>query len=135
MKKEILLSFLLLILIIGCNKQDCAPKAAIANSLMGKWTYKEYFYSTGEPGSWHPVTPANLTIEFLPDSSFLPNDLFLKGATSFEIVDSAKIKFQPANTQSGYILMGYEIKTAEGELYLYPVDPMCIEGCSNKFVK
>ncbi len=98
-----------------------------------KWTYIEYFFSIGGPGQWHPVTPSNQTIEFKTDGSFIPAGSFLKPATKFEIVDSVTIKFQPASTPSGYILMGYLIKAAERELYLYPVNPACIEGCNNKF--
>ena len=87
----------------------------------------------GGPGQWHPVSPANQTIEFKPGGSFISSESFLKTATKFEMVDSATIKFQPASTSSGYILMGFSINTAEEELYMHPVNPACIEGCNNKF--
>jgi len=59
----------------------------------------------------------------------------LKDANRFEILDSVTVKFQPVSTPSGFILMGYIIDTMERELQMYPVNPMCIEGCSNKFTR
>ena len=53
--------------------------------------------------------------------------------THFEFIDRETIKFYPLSTLSGFILMRYTLKEAGRELYLYPVDPICIEGCSSKF--
>ena len=79
------------------------------------------------------VTPPKQTIEFKPDGTFIPSESFLKDANHFEILDSVTVKFQPASTPSGFILMGYTIDTMARQLQLWPVNPMCIEGCSNKF--
>jgi len=133
MKKVQFLILIFLVFIAGCSKLDNAKPAAVENTIIGKWSYTEYYLSIGGPGQWYPVTPANQVIEFKPDGTFIPSKFFLKDATKFEIVDSVTLKIQPASTPSGYILMGYSIKTAERELYLYPVSPYCIEGCSNKF--
>lgn len=123
----ILASFALL---PGCTKSSLVP---IDSSLIAKWSYVEYYRSIGGPGEWLPVEPANQKIEFKSDGSFLPAESFLKGVTNYEIVDSVTIKFLPASTPSGYQLMGYQIDTVERKLYLYPVNPSCIEGCSSKF--
>jgi hypothetical protein len=131
MKKMRFLRLIFLVFIFGCRKSD--KLEPIENSVIGKWTYVEYFYSIGGPGHWHAVTPPNQTIEFKSDGSFIPANSFLNGATKFEIIDSVTIKFHPASTPSGYILMGYFIKTLKRELNLYPVNPFCIEGCSSKF--
>jgi hypothetical protein len=128
-KKLHFLSLIFLVFILGCRKSSLEP---IENSLIGKWTYTEYYQSVGGPGQWQPVTPPGQTIEFKPDGRFL-SSLFLKDATHFKILDSVTIKFQPASTASGYILMAYSIDTAVRELLMYPVNPFCIEGCSNKF--
>ena len=132
-KRILFFALALLLFILGCKKLNIAKSDPIVNSVIGKWTYTEYFYSIGGAGQWHPIVPTDQTIEFKPDGSFISADSFLKGANQFNIIDSVTIKFQPASTPSGYILMGYLIKTPERELYLYPVNPMCIEGCSNKF--
>jgi hypothetical protein len=129
-KKIQLTGLILLLLLSACKKSNLEP---INNTLFGKWTYTEYFYSTGGPGEWHSVTPANQTIEFQPDGSLVSSVSFLKTATKFEKIDSVTIKFQPAPTTRGYILMGYSIDTRKRELYLRPVDPICIEGCNNRF--
>ena len=131
MKKIKFLSLIFLVFIFGCGKSD--KLEPIENSVIGKWTYIEYFFSIGGPGQWHTVTPANQTIEFKPDGSFIPASSFLNGFTKFEIVDSVTIKFQPASTPAGYILMGYYINRLRRELHLSPINPACIEGCSSKF--
>jgi hypothetical protein len=120
----------ILLFIIGCKKSDLEP---IDKTLIGKWTYTEYYMSVGGPGEWRSVTPPKQTIEFRPDGTFIPSESFLKDANHFEILDSVTIKFQPASTSPGFILMGYSIDTIARELQMYPVNPMCIEGCSNKF--
>jgi len=121
----------LLFLTVACKK-SIEP---IESSLIGKWTYTEYYISIGGPGEWRAVTPPNQTIEFKPDGTFIPSESFLKDANRFEILDSVTVKFQPVSTPSGFILMGYIIDTMERELQMYPVNPMCIEGCSNKFTR
>ena len=131
MKKLQLLGLVLLFLTVACKK-SIEP---IESSLIGKWTYTEYYISIGGPGEWRAVTPPNQTIEFKPDGTFIPSESFLKDANRFEILDSVTVKFQPVSTPSGFILMGYIIDTMERELQMYPVNPMCIEGCSNKFTR
>ena len=127
-----LLIFLLLVF-TACDKS--ANKSSDATALIGKWTYTERYYSIGGPGGWHPVETANQVIEFKSDGSFKGAPDFLPGATSFEIIDSAKLKFGPASLPAGNRLMRYDLKSAHGALILYPVDPVCIEGCSDKFVR
>jgi len=134
MKKIFFLSLTLLILILGCKK-NIAKSDFIENSIIGKWTYTDHFYSIGAAGGWHAVVPANQTIEFKPDGIFISTDSFLKGVNKFQIIDSVTIKFQTTSTSSGYILMGYLINNNKRELYLYPVNPVCIEGCNNKFTR
>jgi len=131
MKKLQLPALLLLFFAVACKK-SIEP---IESILIGKWTYTEYYISTGGPGEWRAVTPPNQTIEFKPDGTFIPSESFLKDANRFEILDSVTVKFQPVSTPSGFILMGYIIDTMERELQMYPVNPMCIEGCSNKFTR
>jgi len=131
MKKLQLPGLVLLFLTVACKK-SIEP---IESSLIGKWTYTEYYISIGGPGEWRAVTPPNQTIEFKPDGTFIPSESFLKDANRFEILDSVTVKFQPVSTPSGFILMGYIIDTMERELQMYPVNPMCIEGCSNKFTR
>jgi hypothetical protein len=133
MKSKLIFGLLLLIVSAGCSKMTIDNTESIENAVAGKWTYTEYFYSTGSPGQWYPVTPANQTIEFKADGSFTGTASFLKEATHFVIVDSATIKFQPSTKPAGYTLMNYRVKTTGRELILSPLDPICIEGCSDKF--
>jgi len=125
----------LLFFAIACKKSGNRIIEPIDNGLIGKWTYTEYYYSIGRPGDWHSVTPPKQTVEFKPDGTFIPSESFLKDANHFEILDSVTVKFQPASTPSGFILMGYSIDPGARQLLMYPVNPMCIEGCSNKFTR
>ena len=132
MKTIYFIALALLLFDFGCSKRPISGEP-LNNDILGKWIWVENFYSIGGPGQWHPVTPASQTIEFKPDGSFVAPNAFLSSATRYELVDSITIKFQPASTPSGYILMQYKIDVGGSELYLQPVDPRCIEGCNNKF--
>jgi hypothetical protein len=113
----------------GCKK-NIEP---IDNSIIGKWTYTEYNIGIGGPGQWLPATPAGQTIEFKSDGTFISSGSLRWEATKFEILDSVTIKFRPASTPPGYLLMVYSIDTIARELLMYPVNPMCIEGCEYKY--
>jgi len=131
MKTIQFVSVVLMVFYFGCGKR--AVNEPGEDSIVGKWTWVENFYSVGGPGQWHQVTPASQTIEFKSDGSFVPSNSFLNSANRYEFVDSITIKFQPASTPLGYILMRYKIDVGGSELFLQPVDPRCIEGCNNKF--
>ena len=133
MKSLLNLVIISIVLSGACRKTDPEIGGKSAQSLIGKWTYTDYFYSIGGPGEWHPVEPANQTIEFKADGSFVPAESFLKGVTRYEVLDSIRIKFHPTSTASGFTLMGYSIEKAGKELKMYPIDPLCIEGCNNRF--
>jgi len=72
-KKIQILLLPLLLFAIACKK-SVEP---IENSLIGKWTYTEYYYSIGGPGEWHLVTPPKQAIEFKSDGTFIPSESFL----------------------------------------------------------
>jgi hypothetical protein len=129
MRSLYLVTFACLLLAISCRKTlDPVPA-----SLIGAWEYTENYYSAGGPGSWHPVTPSGQKIEFRTDGTFIPCETFLKGATHFATVDSVTIRVSPVATALGSILLGFKFSPDGRELHLYPVDPICIEGCDNKF--
>jgi len=132
-KKLQFLSLVLLFFAIACEKSTNKIIEPNENGLLGKWTYTEYYMSIGGPGEWHPVSLPKQTIEFKSNGTFIPCESFLKEANHFEILDSVTVKIEPASISMGYILMRYDIKTSEGSLYLSPTNPICIEGCSNKF--
>ena len=129
------MGLVLLCFAIACKKSGNKIIEPIENGLIGKWTYTEFYVSLGDPGGWRPVSPPDQTIEFKSDGTFIPCESFLKDANHFEIVDSVTVKIEPASTPSGFILMGYTIKPSDRELDLFPVAPLCIEGCSNKFIR
>ena len=124
-----------IVLLASCGKTGNPVWQKSGKNIFGKWTYTDYYLSTGGPGEWQQVKPANQSIEFKTDGSFVATESFLKGATTYQILDSTRIRFQPTSTTSGFTLMGYSVEKEGKELYLYPIDPICIEGCNNKFTR
>ena len=114
----------------GCRKSFLP---VIDRNLIGRWVYVESYYSVGGPGKWHPVLPSNQKIEFKPNGQFIPPQSFLRTMNWYVPIDSVTIKFQPSLGSSENVLMGYKVDTLNNELFLYPVNPICIEGCNNKF--
>jgi hypothetical protein len=135
MKPSWCFSLVLVLCILACHKTEVSTTGSPQSRILGKWNYAKRYYSIGGPGEWHKIEPDSQSIEFKSDGSFLPTESFLPGARKYEVIDSAKIRFTPASTQSGYILMGYSLENGGEELYLYPVDPICIEGCNNQFTR
>jgi hypothetical protein len=132
MKKKIIQLLVLSFILFSCKKSSVTSNP-IGNSLIGKWTYTQYWYSIGSGGEWHAVKPTNQTIEFQSDGTFISAESFLKEANTFEIIDSATVKFLPATNASGSQLMSYKIDTIKRELTMSPINPVCIEGCANRF--
>jgi hypothetical protein len=124
---------LFLVAVASCGKHAEKGKVFSTGSLVGKWEYTEHYFSIGGPGKWQPVQPGGQTIDFKPDATFTSAASFSANFQSYEIVDSTTVKFTPAPTAPGHVLMRYEINSAEGILLLHPIEPMCIEGCSYKF--
>jgi len=123
---------ILLVFTISCKKSGDKTVESIDSSLIGKWTYTEYYYSPGAgPIEWQPVSPPGQTIEFKSDGTFVPCQSLLKDADHFEILDSVTVKFRPGNNY-GTDVMNYSIDTIAGELIMMPV-PVCLEGCAYKF--
>lgn len=128
----------MLICLGSCKKGNHGPLPPVLtfdSTVAGNWTYTAYNIGTGGPGVWNNADPANQHAEFKGDSSFSSDVSFLKEANHYSVIDSVTIKFTPSSRPEGYFLMGFHIKTAERALYLFPVNPICIEGCTYKFVK
>lgn len=128
-------AFLLFFVVIAsCGKHPNKGKAFSQESLVGKWEYTEHYFSIGGPGQWQPVQPKGQTVDFKSNGAFSSTASFSETFLKYEIIDST-IKFTPASTNTGYVLMRYEINGDDGSLLLIPIDPMCIEGCSHKFTR
>lgn len=117
---------------ISCKKGAVLP---VDFDLKGKWLYKEYGYSIGGPMIWQAPLPANQYIEFKEDGTFVPAEGFLKGSSRYQKTDSITLQFSPVQTATGYAKMRCVIDSVSGILHLWPVEPACIEGCSNRFVR
>ena len=126
-------SLLFLLVAISCTKSAEKKKLVSSGNLSGKWEYTEHYFSIGGPGAWQPVLPSGQMIEFMPLGLFRSAASFSGTFRNYEVVDSVTVKFTPAPTASGYLLMRYQIDEAQGTLLLSPIEPMCIEGCSDKF--
>ena len=133
MYRNLSILLLFLLVIASCSRPVEKGKVFSTGSLVGKWEYTEHYFSIGGPGKWQPVQPAGQIVEFKTDGTFSSAASFSETFENYEFIDSTTVKFTPASTTSGYVLMRYEINEAEGILLLHPIEPMCIEGCSYKF--
>jgi hypothetical protein len=118
----------LVVFILGCKKSDVQ---LIENNLIGKWMYTAYELGNAGPGQWRSAPP-NQVIEFKSDGSFISTNHFWT-ETQFQTLDSVTIKFWPDATSQGFILIRYSIDTLAGELLMYPINPICAEGCEYKY--
>lgn len=120
-------------LVFGAScKKDNATSSG--NTIVGIWYAYQYWISPGGgPVEWQPFEPPGQTIYFGSDGKFVGSSSFYTDVSSYQLVDSNTIKFQPINLPSGYSLMGYQLDTLNQELLLWPKDPFCIEGCEYKF--
>jgi hypothetical protein len=127
------MAFVFLLGMVSCSRTAYKITQAPLGTLLGKWAYTEHYVSTGGPGQWSLVQPAGQIIEFKEDGTFQSAPSFSGTFRRFEIIDSTKLRFSPAPTPSGFVIMEYKVDTAEGTLLLRPIEPMCIEGCDHKF--
>ena len=125
----------LAVTITACKKSADNNNEPIDHNLTGKWIYTENGFSIGGPMIWRNAAPANQVIEFKANGTFIASENFLSGVTSYEKLDSITLKFQPVSLSPGYIKMRYSIDSADGRLYLSPFEPLCIEGCADRFVR
>jgi hypothetical protein len=97
-----------------------------------QWRLVEVFYSIGGPGSWHPADPATqVLVIFATDGRFITTKngiVDASGSGTYQTTDSVRYSIQVANAK-----LGAEIKNSS--LYIYPVDPLCIEGCNSRYVR
>ncbi len=115
----------------ACTKSS---DSTYANSIIGKWKYTQRYYSAGGPLIYQPAE-LNQWVKFSQDGSIESNMSFFDNITGFELENESKIHFLTLSRPSGYMLYGYRIDTIEGGLNLYPLDPICIEGCGMLFKK
>lgn len=130
MERKIVIVLTLIFSCFGCSKSSLSTDP-IHNSLIGQWVYTETWYSNGSAGGWHAVQPANQTIEFKADGTFIGSESFLKEKTRFKVIDSATIVLLKDSDTTGFGIF-YKIDAIKREMIIHPGHP-CIEGCADKF--
>lgn len=132
--KNILLIGMIAMTMLACEKTPIT-NGAPWRGLLGEWTYREYYVSPGGGGSWYEVTPSNQKIEFAVNGNFVPAPSFMPEFNHFEYLDSVTIQFSNTITNIAGRQMRVSISEDGATLYLSPWNPICIEGCSNKFTR
>ena len=125
----------LAVTITACKKSADNNNEPIDHNLTGKWIYTENGFSIGGPMIWRNAAPANQVIEFKANGTFIASNNFLSGVTSYEKLDNVTLKFKPVSLSPVYIKMRYTIDSADGKLSLSLFEPLCIEGCADRFVR
>jgi hypothetical protein len=122
--KRLILITLVFSLLAGCSK---SKDKTIPNILQGKWTYYQYYMSTGGLPAYYPATPQGQWVDFQADGSVSSTMDLFKTINRYEILDSVKVRFFTPPNESE--LFGYYIDTVAGTMNLYSLDHICIEGC------
>ena len=131
--KYLLIALVLLLTFISCKKQPENTRKE-PETLSGKWNYAQRFYSIGGPLIYESTKNLKQWILFVTSGgSFSSNMPDFKNVTSYEIVDSGKVKFNLPSQQPGSRLFFYKIDTSTNALSLSPADFICIEGCGYMF--
>ncbi len=114
----------------GCKKSSVGKDIPV--SITGKWYFTAYYYGIGGPGGWRPVTTDNQYIELKTDGGFSSNFSPFNAAATYQLTDSAHIKFIPQTGQNS-LLYFFKLDSINNELQLSPANPICIDGCGQKF--
>ena len=116
----------------GCKKSPLEEETDVPVSVTGKWYYTAYFYSIGGPLIWQPVTTPNQYISLAANGNFSSNFSPFNTAKTYQFTDSTHIKIIPQGGQNP-LLYFFKLDSINNALLLSPANPMCIEGCGQKF--
>lgn len=114
----------------ACSKHQSEKK--FPKELTGKWKYSQYFYSPGGGLIFTPTENLHQWIDFKADGSFSSNLPEFQQATSYEVLDSVKVRLinPSAQTSPRYF---YRFDSNAQTLTMSSADYICIEGCGWKF--
>jgi len=128
------MSLVLIFFCISCKKQTENYSRKEPVTLSGKWNYTKSFYSIGGPFIFISTKNLNQWILFgTTGKSFSSNVPEFKNATSYEIVDSTKVKLSLPSQQPDSSMFFYRLDASANELILSPADIICIDGCGYIF--
>lgn len=114
----------------ACEKSTVSTKT-LPENLTGKWNYTQSFYSPGGPLVYISTDDLHQWIDFKADGSFSSNMPRFQDVTSYEVLDSVKIKLLRPASQSSERFFA-QIDPASKKLTL-TADFICIEGCGSRF--
>lgn len=131
-------SIIVFLLVAACTRSvDDPVTAPFPNTILGKWdlTAKQG-PGYGPPGVWTTSAPGMfITID---NAGHIGGNVFTD-VTSYQIIDSATVKFIAPSQPAGFYLFNYQLDTVARVFYLYvrPVNGgYCIEGCGTyKFTR
>lgn len=115
----------------GCEKSPVTAKSS-STDLSGRWNYSQSYYSIGGPLIYVSTGNLHQWIEFHTGGGFITNMPQFQAFTSYEVLDSSKIKLiRPSPQPSERFFV--RIDSAARTLDISSADNICIEGCGNKF--
>lgn len=136
MKLMLILISVASLTLLSCSKPSQSrslSKNSITEKIPGKWRYTQSYYSIGGPLIYVSTESLGQWIVFNDDGGFASNMPNFESVTTYEIVDSLRVKFITPGVQSGFRLFYLSLDAADNSLSLSPADPVCIEGCGDKF--
>ena len=114
---------LLLLIFVSCNKTK------IDSPIIGKWSLRQVYISTGAGGVWEPaITLMPVSLRFYSDGSFSQENSQLTGYNHFQLVSSDSLKLYNTYTQKSLVVR-YSLNNTLTFYY------SCIEGCGERYWK
>ncbi|SKB62811.1 hypothetical protein SAMN05660776_2223 [Salegentibacter holothuriorum] len=125
----------LLLLVSIAIITSCAKSSLELNTkeISGKWQLAEILADPGDgSGTWKTVENGK-TLKFDEDGMVYSSTSFCYGEEINEASYDASKKMISSNCADRNVELSYELK--EGNLFVYPHNPRCIETCGSKYKK
>jgi len=129
-----LLSIVLFASILSCSTTPKSPHMDLdAKEITGTWHLTETLADPGDgSGTWQTVENGR-TLEFTGDSIVSSSTSFCNENESNEVTYDSDQKMIHIDCGEKEFVLRYELK--EGNLFIYPHNPSCVEACGSKYEK
>ncbi|WP_037319817.1 hypothetical protein [Salegentibacter sp. Hel_I_6] len=130
---KILLFLALCATISSCSTAPNSPADLDTKEITGKWQLIETLADPGDgSGTWQTVENGR-TLEFSPNGLVKTSGSFCNEEEINETSYDNAEKMISTDCGEKIIELRYELK--EGDLFIYPHNPRCVEACGSKYRK
>ncbi|MDN3668144.1 lipocalin family protein [Echinicola jeungdonensis] len=127
--------FLFIFLLMGCQVHDeKSPYEKNPEGLLGKWQIVERTFSIGGPPQTEEVENGAI-FNFKAESTFTTSGFDQCYEGTFSVDGDELTLTSLCQVEEAENSIVYQMSFQEDFMELFPIDPICIEGCSKKLKK